>query len=397
MLSGIIKQNSSDILDEIKSIRRKIHQFPELGFNEFKTSSLIATYLEKLGLSVTKGIAGTGVTALLEGIAPGPTVAIRADMDALPILEENDVQYASANKGIMHACGHDVHTSIALGAANILSKNRDKITGNVKFIFQPAEEGLGGAKEMINEGVLKNPKVDAIIALHVSPGIKSGQISISSGPVMASPAEFEIEITGKGGHAAEPQKAVDPIVIGTNITNLFQTIVSRNVDPLKSAVLSVTCFHAGTAFNIIPSKATIKGTVRSFDPLIHKEISRKMNAILSSVTDGMEAEYTFEYKLGYPSVINSKEVVDLIVEASSKVIPEKKIILGNQASMLAEDFSYYLNNIPGALFNLGCTHPTDEHFENLHSSKFNVDESCIATGMEIFAQTVMDYLNKSVG
>ncbi len=397
MLSGIIKQNSSDIINEIVSIRRKIHQFPELGFNEFKTSSLIAAYLEKLGLSVTKGIAGTGVTGLLEGITPGPTVAIRADMDALPILEENDVQYASANKGIMHACGHDVHTSIALGAAHILSKNRDKITGNVKFIFQPAEEGLGGAKEMINEGVLANPKVDAIIALHVSPGIKSGQISISSGPVMASPAEFEIEITGKGGHAAEPQKAVDPIVIGTNIINLFQTIVSRNVDALKSAVLSVTCFQAGTAFNIIPSKATIKGTVRSFDPLIHKEISRKMSAILSSVTGGMGAEYTFDYNLGYPPVINSKEVVDLIVEASSKVIPEKNIILNNQASMLAEDFSYYLNNIPGALFNLGCTHPTAEHFENLHSSKFNVDESCIATGMEIFAQTVMDYLNKSVG
>ncbi len=394
MLTDIIKQNSSDILNEIVLIRRKVHQFPELGFKEIKTSSLISSYLEKLGLKVTKGIAGTGVIGLLEGATSGSTVAIRADMDALPILEENDLQYASANKGLMHACGHDVHISIALGAAHILSKNRDKFKGNVKFIFQPAEEGLGGAEIMINEGVLSNPEVDAIIALHVSPGIKSGQISISPGPVMASPVEFEIEITGKGGHAAQPQNTIDPIVIGSNIINLFQTIVSRNIDPLKSAVLSVTSFQAGTTFNIIPSTATIKGTVRCFDPLLHQEISRKMNAIISSVTGAMGANYTFNYNPSYPPVINSKEVVDLIVEASSKVIPEENIILNNQASMLAEDFSYYLNSVPGALFNLGCTHPNAKHFENLHSSKFIVDESCIATGMEIFAQTVFDYLGK---
>lgn len=394
MLTDIIKQCSSDILKEMILIRRKVHQHPELGFKEFETSSLISGYLENLGLKVTKGIGGTGVVGLLEGATSGSTIAIRADMDALPISEENDLPYASANKGIMHACGHDVHISIALGVAHILSKNRNKIKGNVKFIFQPAEEGLGGAKVMIDEGVLSNPDVDAIIALHVSPLFKSGQISISPGPVMASPAEFEIEITGRGGHAAQPQKTVDPIVISSNIINLFQTIVSRNVDPLKSAVISVTSFHAGNTFNIIPSNATLKGTVRAFDPLLHKEISEKMEAIISSVAGGMGANYTFNYNLNYPPVVNSKEMVDIILKASSKIIPEENIIQNNQASMLAEDFSYFLNKVPGAMFNLGCTHPDAEHFENLHSSKFNVDESCILTGMEIFARTVFDYLNK---
>lgn len=394
MFSDEIKMHSSDILNEIVLIRRRIHKNPELGFKEFKTSSLVSEYLEGLGLKVTKGIAGTGVTGLLEGSSPGMTVAIRADMDALPILEENCVDYVSSNPGTMHACGHDVHTSIALGTAHILSKFKDRIKGNVKFIFQPAEEGLGGAKIMIDEGVLVNPKVDAIIALHVAPGHKSGQISISSGPVMASPSEFEIEITGKGGHAAEPQKAIDPIIIGTNIINLFQTIVARNVNPLKSAVLSVTSFQAGNAFNIIPSKATIKGTVRTFDPVLDKEISEKMLAIVSSVTSAMGAEYTFEYKQGYPPVINNKQVADMVVEAASRIIDRDNIILDEQASMLAEDFSYYLNELPGAMFNLGCTNPSCDHFENLHSCKFNVDESCIATGMEIFSQTIINYLYK---
>lgn len=394
MLSNDIKKVSSDILSEIISLRRTIHKDPELGFKEFKTSALVSKYLEDLGLKVSNGIAGTGVIGLLAGSSPGKTIAIRADMDALPILEETNLSYASINSGIMHACGHDVHTSIALGTANILSKLKNQIKGNVKFIFQPGEEGLGGAKIMIDENILTNPKVDAIIALHIAPGHKSNQISISSGPVMASPSEFELEIKGRGGHAAEPHKAIDPIIIGTNIINLFQTIVSRNKNPLKSAVLSVTSFQAGNTFNIIPSKAYIKGTVRTFDPLLDEEIAEKMLAIISSVTNAMGAEYSFEYKQGYPPVINNKEIVDTIIKASSKVIDKENIILNEQTSMLAEDFSYYLNEVPGALFNLGSSIPSCNHFENLHSSKLIVDENCIATGMKVFSQTVMDLLEK---
>lgn len=392
MPSKEIKKLSSEILSEVIHLRRTIHKEPELGFKEFKTSALVAKYLGDLGLKVSKGIALTGVTGLLEGSSPGKTIAIRADMDALPISEQNNLPYASSNSGIMHACGHDVHTSILLGTANILSKLKNQIKGNVKFIFQPGEEGLGGAKIMLDEGVLLNPKVDAIIALHIAPGHKTGQISISPGPVMASPSEFELIIKGRGGHAAEPQKTIDPIIIGTNIINLFQTIVSRNRNPLKSAVLSVTVFQAGNAFNIIPSDAHIKGTVRTFDPYLDEEISRRMLAIVSSVTNAMGAEYSFEYNQGYPPVINNKKMVDLVVNASSKVISNDNLILNEQASMLAEDFSYYLNEVPGALFNLGCSHPSWDHFENLHSSKLIVDENCITTGMELFSQTVMDFL-----
>jgi len=394
MLSSEIKKLSSDILSEIVSLRRTIHKEPELGFKEFKTSALVANYLNSLGLKVTKGIAGTGVIGLLEGSSPGKTIAIRADMDALPILEETNLPYASSNPGIMHACGHDVHMSIVLGTANILSKLKNQIKGNVKFIFQPGEEGLGGAKKMIDEGALKNPEVDAIIALHIAPNCKTGQISISSGPVMASPSEFAIEIKGRGGHAAEPQKTIDPIIIGANIINLLQTIVSRNKDPLKSAVLSVTSFQAGNAFNIIPSNAYIKGTVRTFDPLLDEEISKRMLAIISSVTGAMGAEYSFNYRKSYPPVVNNKEIVNLIVNASSKVIDGENIILNEQASMLAEDFSYYLTEVPGALFNLGSSDPSCIHFENLHSSKLVVDENCISVGMEIFSQTVIDFLGK---
>lgn len=396
MQSSEIKKLSYDILSEIVSLRRTIHKEPELGFKEFKTSTLVTNYLSDLGLKVTKGIAGTGVIGLLEGNSPGKTIAIRADMDALPVLEQTNLPYASSLPGVMHACGHDVHTSIVLGTANILSKLKNKIKGNVKFIFQPAEEGLGGAKVMIEEGALKNPEIDAIVALHIAPGCKTGQISISSGPVMASPSEFMIEIKGRGGHAAEPQKAIDPIIIGTNIINMFQTIVSRNRDPLKSAVLSVTSFQAGNAFNIIPSNAYIKGTVRTFDPLLDDEISKRMLAIISSVTDAMGAEYSFEYNKGYPPVINSKEIVDLVVNASSKVIDKENIIQNEQTSMLAEDFSYYLNKVPGALFNLGSSEPSCDNFENLHSSKLVVDENCIATGMEIFTQVVLDFFDDNI-
>jgi amidohydrolase len=392
MLSKEIKKLSSEILSEVICLRRTIHKEPELGFKEFKTSALVAKYLENLGLKVSKGIAGTGVTGLLEGNFPGKTIAIRADMDALPISEQSNLPFASSNPGVMHACGHDVHTSILLGTANMLSKLKKQIKGNVKFIFQPGEEGLGGAKVMIDEGVLSNPKVDAIIALHISPALKTGQISISSGPIMASPSEFELIIKGRGGHAAEPHKTIDPIIIGSNIINLFQTIVSRNKNPLKSAVLSVTVFQAGTTFNIIPSDAHIKGTVRTFDPCLDEEISRKMLAIISSVTNAMGAEYSFDYNIGYPPVVNNKNMVDLVINASSKVIGKENLILNEQASMLAEDFSYYLNEVPGALFNLGCSNPSWDHFENLHNSKLIVDEDCIITGMEVFLQTVVDFL-----
>ncbi|MFZ5989137.1 MAG: M20 metallopeptidase family protein [Bacillota bacterium] len=394
MYTNEIKKISSVIIDEIILIRREIHKFPELGFREYKTASIISDYLEGLGLKVYKNIGKTGVVGLIEGSKPGKTIAVRADMDALPITEENSFEYASQYKGVMHACGHDAHVAIALGAAKILGSFKDSLPGNIKFIFQPAEEGLGGARFMIDEGVLENPKVDTIIALHVSPGLKTGQISVGTGPVMASPSEFEIVIKGKGGHAAEPHKIIDPIVTGVNIINLFQTIIPKKLSPFKNAVLSVTCFNAGNTFNVIPSEAVIKGTVRTFDSEVDSQISESMKSITAKVSSSMGADYTFDYKLGYPPVVNNHQIVDLIIKSSSEVIAKENILTNPDPVMLAEDFSYYAQRVPGALFNLGCTNPKDDDYHNLHSSRFSIDETCIAKGMEIVSQCVINYLKE---
>lgn len=392
MYTDKIKRMSSDIIKKIISIRRDLHMHPELGFNEHRTASIISDHLEKLGLKVCRNIAGTGVTGLIEGKNPGKTIAIRADMDALPIQEQNKVEYASTNNGIMHACGHDAHVSIALGAAEILSNFRDTLNGNIKFIFQPAEEGLGGAKFMINEGVLENPSVDRIIALHVSPGLGTGVVSVGEGPVMASPSEFEIVIKGKGGHAAEPHKSIDPIIIGSNIVNMFQTIVPKKLGPLKKALLSVTCFQAGNTFNITPAEATIKGTVRTYEPNADDLISDSMKTIVSSVCSSMGADFLFNYVKSYPPVINDSLVVRQIIEAAGKITGTDNIVINPEPSMLAEDFSYYVQIVPGALFNLGCTKPPVNIYHNLHCPRFDIDEACISTGMEIMSQCALDFL-----
>lgn len=395
LYSNEIKNISQNIENEIIDIRRELHKYPELGFREFKTSSVIEDFLNNLGLEVRTNIAKTGLLGILRGCNPGKTVALRADMDALPIAETNTFQFASQNNGIMHACGHDIHMSVVLGAAKILTQLKDKINGNIVFIFQPGEEGHGGAKVMINEGVLEDPKVDSIIATHINPSLCTGRISVGTGAVMASPSEFEIKILGKGGHAAEPQNAVDPILIGTHLISLFQGIITREKNPLKSAVLSITYFNAGSSYNIIPDKAIIRGTVRTFDPSLDKFISERLEDITSSVTKAMGANYKFTYKVGYPPVINNSGVVSQILKSAKKVIKNSdNIITESEPVMLAEDFSYYSMKIPGALFNLGCLKEPVESTQNLHSSDLNPDEKCIKTGMEIMSQYSIDFLNK---
>lgn len=393
MYTEEIKKTSSSIINEIVSIRRDIHQNPELGFHEHRTSSIVSGFLKNIGFKVYTNIAKTGVVGILEGSSPGKTIAIRADMDALPITEENDIDFASRNKNIMHACGHDAHTAIALGAAKILSGMKDKISGNVKFIFQPAEESLGGAELMIEEGALDNPETDAIIALHVSPSLRSGKISVGFGPVMASPAEFDIVIKGKGGHAAQPDKTTDPINIGINIINMFQSIIPKRISVFKTAILSITYFQGGNTYNIIPSEAVIKGTVRAFDRETHDEISEIMRSMIASVTGEAGAEFSFDYNLGYPPVVNNQGIAELIACASGKILGTKNVIINPEPSMLAEDFSYYAQRIPGAIFNLGCRSAFDEYFHNLHSNRFTIDEACIGIGMEIMSQCALDFLS----
>lgn len=397
MLTEEIRKISLEIEHKLVNIRRELHKSPELGFQEHGTSSLLEAALKDMTLQVDTGMATTGITGLLKTGRPGRTVALRADMDALSITEQTDVDYASRNAGIMHACGHDVHMAVVLGAAEILSRLRNKLHGNVRFIFQPGEEGLGGAKHMVEQGVLENPRVDAILAVHVHPGLDTGQVSVLSGPAMASPAEFEIVIQGKGGHAAQPHNTVDPIIIGTNLVNMLQTLITREKDPLEMALLSVTCFHAGAAFNIIPDTAVIKGTVRTFDPSLDSRMARRIEEMTSAITRSAGAGYRFAYRPGYPAVINDTDVVRQIRVAAAKQLDRNDAVLSAAPSMLGEDFSYYQQVTPGAMFNLGCRKPGSLETQNLHSSTFTPDEGCILAGMRIMAQWAVDALEGDDG
>jgi amidohydrolase len=392
LLTDQIRSYSTEIFGRLVLLRREIHKYPELGFNEFKTSGLIKAFLEELGLNISS-FAGTGLASTIKGNAVGKTIAIRADIDALPIREENTFEFASRNVGKMHACGHDGHTAIVLGAAYVLSRLKDFLQGNVKLIFQPAEEGLGGAEVMINEGVLDNPKVDAIIGAHVSPLINTGFISVRKGPVMAAPTEFEINIIGKSGHAAQPENAVNPITIGAVVVDRFKGVVKSSHDPLKRAVLTVTCFNAGSASNIIPDSVSIKGTIRSFDEEIRNFITGNMEEILKEEARKAGAAYKFQASNGYPPVINDDILVDIFKNSSEKIITAKNIITSHEPSMLAEDFSYYSMLVPGTYFHLGCRNQTCTDVINLHSSKFNLDEDCIKIGVELMSQFALDYLN----
>ncbi len=390
-----IRQKAYSIREKIIAIRRELHKNPELGFEEFKTSSIITDYLRNLGLEVKTGLAGTGVTALLRGREDGPTLAVRADIDALPVTELNNFEFKSVNIGKMHACGHDAHMSVVLGAADVLSSLKDEFSGNVKFIFQPGEEGLGGARQMIEEGALLDPKVDAIIAAHVDPYLNSGWISVRPGPVMATPSEFTIVISGKGGHAAQPQKAINPIYAASAVVDALCKVTEDQTDVLKKAVLTVTYIKAGSSYNIIPDTAVIKGTVRTFDIELSRKISGKIEAITASITEAAGAGYTLEYDIGYPPVFNHSGTVEALIRSAEKVISPGNIVKDAEPSMLAEDFAYYAQLVPGAYFHLGCRDPQDDGpIFNLHSSRFRIDEACIQAGIEIMSQFALDFLSQ---
>lgn len=320
-----------DILSEVKKIekevidlRRKIHMYPELGFEETKTSELVYDYLKSLGIEV-KRMAKTGVVGTLKGDG-SKTIAIRADMDALPIQEENDIEYASQIPGKMHACGHDVHTAVLFGTAKILASLKDNLKGNVKFIFQPAEETTGGALPMIEEGVLEDPKVDAIIGLHVDPELQVGQIGITYGKAYASSDMFDIIVKGKSSHGAEPHKSVDSIVIAANIVNMLQTIVSRNANPLSPIVLTIGTIEGGHARNIIANKVRMSGIIRMMEEDKRDEVVEMAEKICQNVAKAMGGEVEFKRIKGYPCLVNHKEMTDLVKKAASSVLGYHNVV-----------------------------------------------------------------------
>ena len=369
--------------------RRELHRFPELGFKETRTAALIATKLADWGIPFETGVANTGVVAMIAGeLGSSPVLAIRADMDALPIQEENIISYKSQIDGLMHACGHDGHVAIALGTAYYLWQHRSELKGTVKIIFQPAEEGPGGAKPMIEAGVLENPKVDAIIGLHVWNNLPLGTVGVRSGALMAAVEFFHCQILGRGGHGAMPHQTVDALLVAAQVVNALQTIVSRNIDPLDAAVVTVGEFHAGTTTNVIADTARISGTVRYFNPALGNLLPQRIEQIIAGVCQSMGAKYELNYQKLYPPVINDPAIAELVRSASVNVIETPAGIVPECQTMGGEDMSFFLQEVPGCYFFLGSANPDLDLAYPHHHPRFNFDETVLSAGVEIFARCV---------
>lgn len=387
-IDALAKKN----LEKIRAIRRELHQYPELGFQEFKTAQLIKKELDILGIPYQSEIAKTGVVALIKGAKPGKTVLLRADMDALPINEEAECEYKSLTPGVMHACGHDGHVAGLLGAAMILNELKENISGNIKLVFQPAEEGPGGAKPMIDEGILENPKVDAAYACHLWPNSPAGKILIKDGNLMAHPTGFDIEIKGVGGHGSTPEKTVDPVIIGCQAIINFQNIISRNISAMRPAVLSCCSIKAGEAGNVIPDRLTIKGTIRTLDENLTTDILDKMDSILKGLCDAYGAKYNFIVERMYPTLKNDSNLFSFTKSSLINVVGEDNIILMDEPLMGSEDFSYISNEVPSNFFFIGTRENQEEIETLLHHPRLKWDDKHLEVSSKALAQVAYDYL-----
>lgn len=379
---------------EIINIRRIIHQNPELAFYEHETAKLVEEYLSALPDIEVLRIGETGVVGILKGkqSASQKTVALRADMDALPISETTGLPYASKIPGRMHACGHDVHTSVLLGTAKLLSRLTTEFSGSVKFIFQPAEETLSGAKEMVRHGVLSNPEVNHVVGFHCWPEIPVGTIGIRKGTMFAASDTVKLNIIGKAGHAAHPHQVVDPVTISAQILVALQTIISREIPPISSAVLSIGQISGGTAPNIIPDKVELLGTIRTIDTETRNMIPERIKQIAESIAKGLRGEAKLECFPGCGPVIPDDELNQKLEIAVKKVLGVDKIIYLEKPSMGSEDFAFYVDKIPGLYFRVGSQNPS-EPFYPLHSSNFKVDEKAIVTGISSLIAFVLEYFS----
>jgi amidohydrolase len=367
--------------------------YPEISGAEERTAEKIAEILGQLPIAVQHNVGGHGVVGVLRGSKPGKTIALRADIDALPIQEQNDFDFASRYKGKMHACGHDGHTAILLGAAVILSSLKDEIAGNIKFIFQPAEEQapIGGAKPMIEDGVLENPHVDAILGLHIWPALPKGKVGIKNNALMASSDPFIIEIFGKNGHASSPHEAIDALVASCQIVNMLQTIVSRSINPQEAAVVTIGKMQSGTKYNVVADYAKLEGTVRTLDPKTQLMVEKRVREIVNGVCQATGTNAEINYSHGYPALINDKNMADIIREVGSKILPQEAMIEIDKPAMGGEDFANYLQRIPGAFFWLGSG---QEDSNPIHHPKFDFDENIMKTGIEMLIHSAFQYLEK---
>jgi len=375
---------------EMIARRRDFHRHPELGFQEVRTAGVVTRVLTDLGLEVRTGVGQTGVIGLIEGERPGPTVLLRFDMDALPIQEENAVDYASTTTGVMHACGHDGHTAIGLTVARLLTEARAGLAGTFKFVFQPAEEGLGGARAMVADGALEGPVPVASFGMHLWNTKPLGWIASTDGPVMSAADRFTVKLHGRGGHAASPKESRDPVVAAAHIISALQSVVSRNVDALDQAVLSVTSIHAGTAFNIIPETAEILGTVRTFTPDVRDRVIERFNALVAGLATAFEVESSVEYQSGTKAVSNNAELAARVRELAA-FVPGVTHIVAGERTMGSEDMSEFMDDRPGVYFFVGSRN--DERGLNFghHHPRFDFDERALVTGAALVAAAAADY------
>jgi len=378
-------------VQELVGIRRDLHAHPETAFEETRTAALVAERLRGLGLEPRTGVGRTGVTALVRGARPGRTVLLRADMDALPIQEENDVPYRSRVPDRMHACGHDCHVAGLLGVAKQLAREAASLPGAVKLCFQPAEEQGGGALGMIADGVLQDPKVDAAFGVHVWQDLEVGKVGVTRGPWMASVDEFTVTLTGRGAHAAAPQQGIDPVVAMAHVITALQTIASRTTDPLLEVVVSVTRVRAGTAFNIIPESAWMNGTVRAFDAALWQELPARFERIVRGVAGalGCAAEITYT-RFNRPTV-NDPAMADLAHEAAAEVVGRDNVVT-HIRTMGGEDFSAFLHEVPGAFLAVGSRNERKGFTHMHHHPRFDVDERCIEIGAEVLLRVAHRFL-----
>ena len=384
---GLQAEIEENFGEKIVALRRDIHREPELGFDTERTAEKVLAALDDLPLDIETGLADNGIVATLEGDGDGRTVALRADMDALPIEEETGLPFASEVEGRMHACGHDGHTSMLVGAAHALSGMRNRLGGNVKFIFQPAEEGGGGGKVMVDEGVVED--VSSIFALHLWPGLPFGKVATKAGPIMAAADAFEMEIVGSGGHGAMPHLAADAVVIAAQVVTTLQTIVSREVDPVEPAVLTVGEIGAGTAFNIIPEKARLGGTVRTLNSDLRERMPGRVEAVARGVAKGMRGDANLDYTFSYPVTVNDEGAAGYALGVAEDLFGAQSVQELPNPSMTAEDFAFYLEKVPGAFIWLGV----GEDFSGLHTPQFAFDEEVLPRGSALLAALALESLS----
>lgn len=379
-----------ELYPEMVELRRDFHQHPELSFQEIHTPKKIANYLTDLGIEVKTNVGGNGVVGYIRGGKPGKTVALRADFDALPIQDEKDVPYKSTVPGVMHACGHDAHTTILLAIAKVLSEVKQELEGNVVLIHQFGEEvSPGGAKLMIEDGCLDG--VDAIFGTHMWSGVPTGEIYCRSGAMMAGGGVFDLEIVGSGGHGSNPHDTVDPIIIGTSIVSQLQQIISRRIDPLHPAVISVTTFHSGQGYDVIPHSAKISGSVRVYDNTVLDTIIKHMESIISSTCEGANATYTFQFKKGYPPVVNHEAETKLLIENAIPIVGKDNVKV-MQPVMAGEDFAYYLQEVPGTFFFTASGNEEHGLIVPSHHPEFDIDEKSMVIGAKVLLSTALAYL-----